>query len=159
METNQTDIQVETLITPKRKIDKQISLSVILALSNSSEVLKELLENLEQSLNKVGEPFEIICVDDGSTDETSSILKTKIEKNGHVKLIKMRSVFGEASVLDAGVKLARGNKILYFTSRVRINPLQVPNLIKPLDEGYDLVVGWRHPRRDSRNFSLVAIGT
>ena len=156
MDSNQTDIQVETLITPEKNIKKQISLSVILALNNSSEILEELLENLEQSLKKHDELFEIICVDDGSTDDTSSILKKKIENNNHLKLIKMRSVFGEASVLDAGIKLARGNKILYFTSRVRINPLQVPNLIKPLENGYDLVVGWRHPRRDSKLNHIVS---
>jgi glycosyltransferase involved in cell wall biosynthesis len=156
MDSNQTDIQVETLIAPEKNIKKQISLSVILALNNSSEILEELLENLEQSLTKIDGPFEIICVDDGSTDDTSSILKKTTEKNEHIKLIKMRSVFGEASVLDAGIKLAKGDKILYFTSRVRINPLQVPNLIKPLENGYDLVVGWRHPRRDSKLNHIVS---
>ncbi len=156
MEFNHDDLQVETIMTPEKIKHRNTSVSVILALNNSESVVDELLDNLDSSLEKLGETYEIICVDDGSEDGTVTKIKRKIEQNDRIKLIKMRSVFGEASVLDAGVKLAAGEKILYFTSRVRINSLQVGQLLQPLDNGLDLVVGWRHPRRDAKLNRVVS---
>lgn len=127
-----------------------MSVSVILALQNSSNYLDNMLEELNECLKKYSHSYEIICVDDGSLDDTADKLKSKVLDNPHLKLIRMRTQFGEASVLDAGLKESKGKKILYITSRVRINPNQVSALLKKIDAGNDLVVGWRYPRKDSK---------
>ena len=156
MKSNNKKTQSESKTGSGKPIRQTKSISVILALYNSGDLIDKLLEDLTGSLDSLDETYEIICVDDGSTDETFAKLKEKAEHNSQFKLIKMRSTFGESSVLDAGIKMAKGDKILYLTSRVKINPLQVKNLLKLLQEGYDLVIGWRYPRRDSRLNHLVS---
>ncbi len=150
MNSNNKKTQTAPKIVPKQSMGQKTSISVILALYNSGSLIDKLLEDLSGSLDGLNETYEIICVDDGSTDDTFAKVKDKAQHNPQVKLIKMRSSFGESSAMDAGIKMAGGEKILYLTSRVKINPLQVVNLLKPLDKNYDLVVGWRYPRRDSK---------
>ncbi|HHM23639.1 MAG TPA: glycosyltransferase [Bacteroidetes bacterium] len=126
------------------------AISLILALQNSESSVANILDGLVQNLENYDPNYEIICIDDGSEDGTSEAVARYIESNPKIRLIRMRTAFGEAPALDAGLKHARGEKIVYLTSRVNVNPAQVPNLLRKLEEGNDLVVGWRYPRRDSR---------
>ncbi len=130
--------------------------SVILALSNAEGHAAKILQGLIASLGAYGEDYEIICVDDGSVDGTVEVVKSFIEHNPKVKLIRMRTAFGEAPALDAGLKNARGDRIVYLTSRVNVNPAHIPDLLRKLEVGNDLVVGWRNPRRDSRLNRIVS---
>ena len=94
--------------------------------------------------------FEFIYVDDGSTDSSWAAL-TAIQKNcALVKAIRLRSSFGEASVLDVGFRHSQGQTIVYVTCRVHVNPQHVIRLLSKLDQGFDVVMGVRQPRRDSR---------
>ena len=147
--TETTDILVEEKIhTPTRRNEKP-DLSVILALSNAEEQAAQMLKSLIENLENFDPNCEVVCVDDGSTDQTSAVVREFIKENPRVKLIQMRTAFGEASALDAGIKNSRGDKIVYLTGRVNINPEHIVRLLQKLDEGNDLVVGWRHPRRDA----------
>ncbi|MFQ5648745.1 MAG: glycosyltransferase [bacterium] len=127
----------------------KVKASVIIAVKNQAQELEGVYDALTTGLGQTGETYELIFVDDGSLDGTWSALKKIAQDDERVRLIRMRSSFGESAAFDAGFKQARGEQIVFFTTRVRINAAQLPNLIAKLDEGCDLVMGWRHPRRDS----------
>ncbi len=126
-----------------------LDVSVLISLQNQAGKLVKLHSMLQNMLRDYGETFEIIYIDDGSRDSTFQDLTQICEKTTNVKAIKMRTAFGEASVLEAGLQVARGKKIVFFTSRVHVNPLELIKLLYKLDQGFDVVMGRRHPRRDS----------
>ena len=123
--------------------------SVIVAVRDFEEkitdIYKELLGGLEQAYPEL----EVIFVEDGSTDKTWQVLKELASTDDRVKLIRFRDQFGESAAFDAGLKQSRGDKIVFFSTRVRVNPSQISNLMAKLEDGCDLVMGWRYPRRDS----------
>ena len=124
------------------------TVSVIVTVQDLQAELKILDTNLHKALSDYHD-FEIIYVDDGSVDGSWSKLKAIAEESAHVRLIRLRTRFGESSALDAGLRSAKGNHILYFTCRVRINPYDLKKFLQKLDDGYDVVIGVRYPRRDS----------
>ncbi|OGB98183.1 hypothetical protein A2V82_06660 [candidate division KSB1 bacterium RBG_16_48_16] len=130
--------------------------SVIVALKNQAEQLPELNIDLQTTFRQFGRDFEIIYVDDGSTDRTWRELLELARGWNNIKLVKLRTTFGESSVLDAGRNLACGEYIIYFTCRVNINPKDLGKLLEKIMGGADVVVGVRHPRRDSRLNQLVS---
>ena len=105
--------------------------------------------DLHEMLKKSGDDFEIIYVDDGSTDDTWKILLDISKSSSQTRIIKLRTSFGESSVLQAALESARGDRIVFYTSRVRANAKDLGRLIARLDEDADVVIGVRHPRRDS----------
>ena len=130
--------------------------SVIVSLLDYEESVGSLYHSLLKVIKKLKHPYELVFVDDGSTDKTYRILKQIAGKDDRVRVIKMRSTFGEASSLEAGLRYSGGERIVYLTGRVRVNPETIPLFIRSLDEGQDLVVGWRYPRRDSILNRLVS---
>ncbi len=139
---------------PRTKVKLQAS--IIVAVHNIGDEVGSVYGALISGLGKTKKNYEIIFVDDGSTDSSWGELKEVAEKDKRVKLIRMRASFGEAAAFDAGFKQAGGDKIVFFTTRVRINASQVPALMAKLDDGYDLVMGLRHPRRDSELNQFVS---
>ncbi len=132
----------------KKSNNSGTNTSIIVAIHNHEEDLKTLYDSLVSAMD--GEPsFELVFVDDGSTDETFQKLKGLTETDGRVRIIRMRSTFGESAALDAGLRHSTGHRIVYLSGRVRINPTQIPAFLQLLDNGEDLVVGWRYPRSDA----------
>lgn len=129
--------------------DKKEMISVITTVRNFEDSVKELYESLSATMKQNGKDFEIIFVDDGSEDATYSILSEIENRDPRIKLIKMRTSFGEASSLDAGLKHAVGDIIVYMTGRVRVSARGVLDLLQKLSASYDMVIGWRSPRADS----------
>lgn len=123
--------------------------SVIVAAYNIAENAVTLADKLLAEMAGTGRTFEILFVDDGSTDATYELLKEKAAADRRIRLIRMRASFGEAAALEAGLAYAAGEEIAYLSGRVRINPASLPLLFTALDRGDDFIVGWRHPRRDS----------
>lgn len=124
-------------------------ISVIASIRNFDPSVRDLYVSLSESMQKSGRDYELIFVDDGSGDNTFKIL-TEIEKNdSRVKIIKMRAIFGEAASFDAGIKQSKGDTLIYITGRVRVAAKGLLDLLKSLDQGYDMVIGWRYPRADS----------
>ncbi|MFQ5601682.1 MAG: glycosyltransferase [bacterium] len=134
----------EQVLTPLK-----IDTSIIITVHNFEQEIAGINQTLLDELEKSNQDIEVIFVDDGSLDNTWQELKKLANEDWRIKLIRLRTSFGESAAFDAGLKQAQGEKIVFFTTRVRINPAQVSNLLRKLDEGYDLVMGWRHPRRDS----------
>ncbi|MHC1581751.1 MAG: glycosyltransferase family 2 protein [Candidatus Syntropharchaeia archaeon] len=120
-------------------------LSIVIPVLNEEESIPYLVDSLERVLE--GE-YEMIFVDDGSTDGTFSTLKRCRERNERIKIIRFRRNFGKAAALSAGFKHARGNIVITMDGDLQDDPAEIPNFIKKLEEGYDLVVGWKFDRKD-----------
>lgn len=125
-----------------------MDISVIVPLLNEEENIEVLYRELTDQLRELGQEFEIIFVDDGSTDQTFEIL-SKIQKDdSRVKVISFRKNFGQTAALSAGFDHARGDIIVTLDADLQNDPQDIPKLLEKLNEGYDLVNGWRFDRKD-----------
>ena len=125
-----------------------IDLSVVIPMYNEEDVVEQLYARLTSILIGTGRSYEIIFVEDGSRDNTFAKLK-KIKESDHtVKLIKLRGNFGQTPALAAGFDNAEGNIIIAMDGDLQHLPEDIPKFIKKIDEGYDLVSGWRENRKD-----------
>lgn len=122
--------------------------SVIITIKDQKDYLQQLDDDLHAGLREIDDPFEVIYVDDGSTDGSWLTLQQLARKSENRRVIKLRTAFGESSALQAAMEIARGQRIIYCTSRVRANSRDFGRLLKQLANA-DVVVGLRHPRRDS----------
>lgn len=160
-----TDL-VEVKKKPEHKTQtihrQEIVFSAIITFYNLEDDVKEYFHAAKATLDSLGKRYEIILIDDNSEDGTYGRLLEIVQQYENVKLIKMRSRFGEASAFEAGYKLSSGRKIIFYTTRVRPDARDLPKLLKKLEQGYDLVIGWRSPRHDgalnkfiSRSFNFI----
>jgi glycosyltransferase involved in cell wall biosynthesis len=133
------------LIRDKRVPDK---ISTIVSLYNFADSVESLYGSLIQSLEKTGIPFEVVFIDDGSTDTTFSILEKIAHEDRRIRVVRMRTTFGEASALEAGLRFSDGDCIVFLSGRVRVNTMEIPEFLEQLSRDQDLIVGWRSPRRD-----------
>ena len=132
-----------------------VNVSVIIPMYNEGKVVQELYVRVKNVIAGVGKNCEIIFIDDGSTDETFKELKKIQEKDRCVRLIKLRGNFGQTAALAAGFDHARGEIMIALDGDLQHFPEDIPNFLKKMDEGYDIVSGWRENRKDpffSRRF-------
>ncbi|MFW9857102.1 MAG: glycosyltransferase family 2 protein [Candidatus Thorarchaeota archaeon] len=126
-------------------------ISVVIPMFNEEENVSKLLTSIYDVMNGLGEDFELIVVDDGSTDSTLNNLKHE-KKNpdlGNLRILELRTNFGQTPALLAGFSRARGDIIVSMDGDLQNDPNDIPGLLKKLDEGYDVVCGWRKHRKDS----------
>lgn len=126
----------------------QKSLSIVIPVYNEAENLEELYQELVSASGKFERPVEIIFVDDGSVDESWPILKAIQKKDGQVKLIRLRKNFGQTAALSAGFDYATGEIIISLDADLQNDPADIALLIQKIEEGYDIVSGWRKSRKD-----------
>jgi glycosyltransferase involved in cell wall biosynthesis len=124
------------------------SISVIVPLYNEKESLPLLYAELVTVLNDRGEEYEIIFVDDGSTDGSFAVLKGLQAKDRNIRLVRLRRNFGKSSALSAGFRVAEGKLIVTIDADLQDRPSELPKMLARLEEGYDLISGWKCPRRD-----------
>lgn len=132
----------------RREIQKEKALSVVIPLVNEEENLRPLYTELKKALASLDQEYEMIFVDDGSSDDSFSVLEGLHNKDKTVKVIQFRRNFGKASALSAGFKCASGKVIVTMDADLQDDPKEIPNFVNKLDEGYDLVSGWRFKRED-----------
>jgi glycosyltransferase involved in cell wall biosynthesis len=126
-------------------------ISVVIPLYNEEESLIELSTQLERELNNLaGERWEVIFVDDGSRDNSYSIIKEIHNKNHKFKAIQFRKNLGKAAALQAGFNDARGEYIATMDSDLQDDPAELANMLAKMNEGYDLVSGWKKVRHDPK---------
>ena len=137
-------------------------LSVIVPVWNEVESVAELVSQLRQVLGAHGEPYEILFVDDGSTDGTFDAVAGAAAGEPALRAIQLRRHFGKSATLAAGFREARGQIVVTIDGDLQDDPSEIPNLLAKLDQGYDLVSGWKTKRQDpwskripSRFFNLV----
>ncbi|TDI65263.1 MAG: glycosyltransferase [Bacteroidetes bacterium] len=122
--------------------------SVVVPVMNEEENVTLLYDKLVKALQAMGMPYEIIIVDDGSTDKTFEILEKIRSQDENLKLIKFRRNFGQSAAMGAGFRFARGNIIIAMDGDLQNDPADIPKLVARLAEGYDVVSGWRKNRKD-----------
>lgn len=134
--------------------ENERELSVVIPVYNEGENLNSLYSQLKSVLENLGKAYEIILVDDGSTDDSFLIMERLHGEDHNVKVIQLRRNFGKAVALSAGFTWVQGKIIITMDADLQDDAREIPNFIKKLNEGYDLVSGWRFKRRDpvSRTF-------
>lgn len=128
--------------------DKNIEYSVIIPVLNEEANVKLLCRKIVDVMEKLSGRYEVIFVDDGSTDKTFDILKSLHSNNKNLKLVKFRKNFGQSAAMGAGFDYASGNIIITLDGDLQNDPADIPNLVAKLNEGYDIVSGWRKDRKD-----------
>lgn len=124
-------------------------ISAVVPVFNEEESLKAFYKVLVSHLPKLNKAYEIVFVDDGSTDKTLEILKDLESKNANVEILSFRKNRGKAEALTYGFKIAKGDFIVTLDADLQDRPEEIVKLIRKQKEGFDLVFGWRKDRKDN----------
>ena len=108
----------------------------------------ELFQKLEEVMQRIGDDYEYIFVDDGSVDRSLLILRELYEKSSHVKVISFRRNYGKSAALSVGFKEAKGDYVITMDADLQDDPEEIPALLARINEGADLVSGWKQSRQD-----------
>jgi len=123
-------------------------ISIVVPIFNEAPNLTVLAEGLLEVMRPLGRPFELIFIDDGSTDESGEILRTMSADIPELRVVVLRRNFGQSAAMTAGFDHARGGIIVSMDGDLQNDPHDVPALVASLEDGYDLVSGWRKERHD-----------
>ncbi len=126
-----------------------VKFSIVVPFHNEEENVTVLYARLKQVMEQVCDSFELVLVDDGSTDRTYKLMEEIAAVDSRVLVVKLRRNFGQTSALAAGFDNASGDFILAMDGDLQHDPNEIPNFIEKLDEGYDVVSGWRKERIDN----------
>ncbi|MEM6822294.1 MAG: glycosyltransferase family 2 protein [Verrucomicrobiota bacterium] len=130
-----------------------IPISIVIPVFNESGNLRPLIQELTEILEKLQDDAEVILVDDGSSDDTSSRFDSIIKDidstfRSRFQLIRLRRNYGQTTAFMAGIDTARGEIMILMDGDLQNDPADIPRLLKRLDEGFDVVSGWRKHRKD-----------
>lgn len=128
---------------------RNIEISTVVPILNEEENIRPLYEQIKKALNAIRKTHEIIFVDDGSKDNSLREMTALQMRDSTVKIIKFRKNFGQTAAFDAGIKYARGKIIITMDGDLQNDPADIPLLLQKINEGYDVVSGWRHKRKDN----------
>jgi glycosyltransferase involved in cell wall biosynthesis len=123
-------------------------ISVVVPLLNEERSLESLYREIAAGLDPHDEPYEVIFVDDGSTDGSATVLARLHDEASNVVVVRLRRNFGKAEALQAGFLEARGDVVVTMDADLQDDPAEVPRLLAKLEEGFDLVSGWKTRRND-----------
>src|SRR5690242_15519951 len=122
--------------------------SVVVPLLNEEATLERLYQELEAALGPAGLEWEVVFVDDGSTDGSYRELVRLHSAHLNVRVVRLRRNFGKAAALAAGIEVAAGELVVTMDADLQDDPAEIPNLLAKLDEGFDVVSGWKCDRHD-----------
>jgi len=128
--------------------DKQIIITVVVPFLNEEGSLAELYRRLTTTLEEMGLGYELLFVDDGSRDDSNRIVKELRSRDARVRLITFRRNQGKSAALSVGFRQARGEFVVTMDADLQDDPSEIPNLLARLNEGFDLVSGWKKIRHD-----------
>lgn len=126
------------------------ALSIIVPLFNEEENVAPMYEAIRQAVAGLAGPVEIVFVDDGSRDRTFATASAlpRLQGNTRLRLVKFRRNYGQTAAMAAGIEHARGRILITMDGDLQNDPADIPLFLEKIEEGYDLVVGWRHDRQD-----------
>lgn len=125
-----------------------VKISIVIPSYNEQESLEELCRTTVSVLEKLNSQFEIIFVDDGSTDDSLEIMRKIYESDRRIKIIQFRKNYGKSAALSAGFAASNGDIVVTMDADLQDDPTEIPNLVAKLNEGYELVSGWKKIRHD-----------
>jgi glycosyltransferase involved in cell wall biosynthesis len=129
-------------------------LSLVIPVYNEADSLLPLVAEIDEALAEHGSAYEIVFVDDGSSDGSFAVMKELAEARDDVRVVKLRRNFGKAAAFSHGFLAARGDYIVTMDGDRQDDPAEITNLTAPLADGYDLVSGWKQRRQDPLNKTL-----
>ena len=124
-------------------------LSLIIPVYNEEENLPILFDAVTKVMTPLKKPWEVIFVNDGSTDQSLEVLRGLAKKDQHVRVIVFRRNFGQTAAISAGIDHAKGDVVILLDADLQNDPADIPMLLSKLEEGYDVVSGWRKDRKDN----------
>lgn len=124
-------------------------ISVVVPMRNESRNVEPLYRELTTTLEAFGRPYEIMAIDDGSTDDTFRLLSSLQAADPRLRVIRFRRNFGQTAAFAAGFAHARGRYIVTSDGDLQNDPADIPGMVSRLEEGYDIVAGWRKDRKDA----------
>jgi glycosyltransferase involved in cell wall biosynthesis len=123
-------------------------ISVVVPMRNESPNVAELYREMTAALAAFGRPYEIIAIDDGSTDDTFQLLSKLQQQDERLRVIRFRRNFGQTAAFAAGFAHARGRYVVTSDGDLQNDPADIPRMIQALEKGPDIVAGWRRERKD-----------
>jgi len=129
-------------------MEKKLDLSIVIPLLNEEENIPKLYREISEVLTGINRDHEIVFVDDGSTDTSLQLLKELQQKDSSVVVVSFRKNFGQTAAMAAGFDYARGDVIITMDADLQNDPRDIPLLLEKVDEGFDVVTGWRYDRKD-----------
>ena len=126
-----------------------MKISVVIPIYNEEENVTLLYDELTEVIKTMDCPYEILFVDDGSTDTTLSILQSIQAADESVVVVKFRRNFGQTAAMSAGFDYSSGDVIITMDGDLQNDPRDIPRFIQKIEEGFDVVTGWRHDRKDA----------
>jgi glycosyltransferase involved in cell wall biosynthesis len=125
-----------------------MDISVVLPVFNERDNLIPLLDEIERVLTGMNKRFEVIAVDDGSRDGSTDVLRQAVAQRPYLRVLVFRRNAGQSAAFDAGFRAATGDLVVTMDADLQNDPDDIPALIAKLDQGYDVVTGWRRHRKD-----------
>jgi glycosyltransferase involved in cell wall biosynthesis len=125
------------------------AVSIVVPVFNEEESVDLLCDKLHASLSQLGRTYEIVLVDDGSADRTWEKLVANAQRIPHLRLVRFRRNFGQTAAMSAGFHAARGEVIITLDADLQNDPADIPLLLERMDQGFDVVSGWRKNRQDT----------
>ncbi|MBM5813237.1 MAG: glycosyltransferase family 2 protein [Cyanobacteria bacterium M_DeepCast_100m_m1_067] len=138
-----------TQLVPDQPIPERLDLSVVVPLYNEQESLPQLVEQLLAAVRPLGLAFELVLVDDGSRDDTAIVLSRLTATVPELVAVLLRRNYGQTAAMAAGFDASRGAVLVTLDGDLQNDPADIPLLLSELNQGYDLVSGWRHQRQDA----------
>jgi glycosyltransferase involved in cell wall biosynthesis len=126
-----------------------LDLTVIAPVYNEEESLPHLVEQVRAALGSTSLSYELVLVDDGSRDKSFEIMQKLAKDDPALVLVGFRRNFGQTAALQAGLDVARGKRVVLMDADLQNDPADIPRMLTKIDEGYDLVAGWRKDRKDA----------
>ena len=125
-----------------------MELSIIVPLYNEEECVRPLYEAIVRGVAPITDSFEILFVDDGSQDATCQLAAEIARRDSHLKVIRFRKNYGQTPAMAAGIDHAMGRILVTMDGDMQNDPADIPALVNKINQGFDIVVGWRHKRQD-----------
>lgn len=125
-----------------------VDLSVVVPLYNEQDNVAGLHQAVTKGLAALGLDYELILVDDGSRDATFANAQALVARDARVRVVRLRRNYGQTAAMSAGIRHARGRVLVTMDGDLQNDPADIPRLVAKLDEGFDIVAGWRRRRRD-----------
>lgn len=125
-----------------------MKVSIVVPLYNEEECVRLLYDSITQAVNEAFSDYEIIFVDDGSSDNTFNLAEQIAANDSRLRVLKFRRNYGQTPAMAAGIDHARGDIIVTIDGDLQNDPRDIPNLVNKIGEGFDIVVGWRFDRKD-----------